>query len=71
MTGDVTMQTKSNTVKRLRWDIIFFFNTLVAAMFTLSGIAPVAATIARDLCFMFLTFFVLTLFGQFFQKALE
>ncbi len=65
------MQTKSNTGKKLRWDMIFFFNALAAAIFSFSEIAPVAAGVAKGFCYIFLIFFVLSLCNLFLEKALE
>jgi uncharacterized membrane protein YtjA (UPF0391 family) len=38
-------------------------------MFSFSGITPVAAEVAKSLCYTFLIFFILSLFNLFFQKA--
>lgn len=65
------MQTTTSAEKKLRWDIIFFFNALAAAMFSFSGITPVAAGVAKGLCYTFSIFFILSLFDWFFQKAVK
>jgi uncharacterized membrane protein YtjA (UPF0391 family) len=48
----------------LRWALIFFVVSLVAAVFGFTGIAAAAAGVARILFFFFVVLFLLTLLGH-------
>ena len=54
----------------LKWALIFFVISLIAALFGFGGIAEGAADISRVLFFIFLTIFaLLLLFGVMFFKT--
>jgi len=65
------MQTTNIPDKKLRWDVIFFFNALGAAIFSFSGIAPVATGIAKGLCSVFVIFYTLSLLDLFVHRSVE
>jgi len=48
----------------LRWALMFFLVSLVAAVFGFTGIAVAAAGVARILFFFFVVLFLLTLLGH-------
>jgi uncharacterized membrane protein YtjA (UPF0391 family) len=71
LNGDPIMHTKSCAEKKLRWDVIFLFNALAAALYSLFEITPVAAGVAKGLCYTFLVFFMLSLLKLCLHKAVE
>jgi len=48
----------------LRWALMFFLVSLVAAVFGFTGVAVAAAGVARILFFFFVVLFLLTLLGH-------
>jgi uncharacterized membrane protein YtjA (UPF0391 family) len=53
----------------LRWALIFFIFSLMAAVFGFGGIAATTAGIAQILFYIFLVLFVISLLGGFLGKS--
>ena len=64
-----TMKTAKSEAKKIRWDIILFFNTLIAALISLTTTYAFAAGVAKGLFYIFLSLFLMAVIENILQKA--
>ena len=63
------MQTNNRDVKKIRWDIILFFNTLSAALIGLTTTSAIAAGVAKGLFYIFLCLFLMAVIDKILQRV--
>ena len=63
------MQTNNRDAKKIRWDIILFFNTLSAALVSLTTTSAIAAGVAKGLFYIFLCLFLMAVIDYILQKV--
>ena len=63
------MQTNNRDAKKIRWDIILFFNTLSAALVSLTTTSAIAAGVAKGLFYIFLCLFLMAVIDKILQRV--
>ena len=63
------MQPNNRDVKKIRWDIILFFNTLSAALVSLTTTSAIAAGVAKGLFYIFLCLFLMAVIDKILQRV--
>lgn len=66
---ELTMKTDKSEAKKIRWDIILFFNTLIAALISLTTTYTFAAGVAKGLFYIFLSLFLMAVIENILQRA--
>ena len=63
------MKTKIGTEKRIRWDMILFFNASIAALISLTTASAVAAGVAKGLFYIFLSLLLMAVIDNILKKV--
>lgn len=63
------MKTNHRDVKKIRWDIILFLNTLSAALVGLATTSAIAAGVAKGLFYIFLSLFLMAVIDNILQSV--
>ena len=69
MSQKETEMKTSRDAKKIRWDIILFFNTASAALVGLTTTSAMAAGVAKGLFYIFLSLFLMAVIDKLLQRV--